>query len=169
MQTPKPLPSTSTTKADSASTRHGPTDSQTVTDGIIATSSSTSLDNPNSGGNTKVGAIAGGVAGGAAVIALGLLGFFLIRRRSKKNDAAAAATTTQQQQQHQPGVGYYPTDKTGVQQQAPTQMYAGYPPQQPQYAPHDQYASHDQYAPPQQHMQPQQPPPIEMAAYEPRA
>ncbi|PNP77470.1 hypothetical protein FNYG_09346 [Fusarium nygamai] len=90
-----PLAFSSTTTSDDSSITENP--SSTTDDGSSTTTSaaatSTSADNGGGGSSTNVGAIAGGVVGGVAALALvGLAGFLLFRRRSKTTPAATAAT-----------------------------------------------------------------------------
>ncbi|KAF9766466.1 hypothetical protein IL306_001145, partial [Fusarium sp. DS 682] len=84
-----PLALTSTSGDDSSATDNAST---TTDDGSSTTSdaaaTSTSSDSGGGGSSTNVGAIAGGVVGGVAALALvGLAGFLLFRRRNKTTPA----------------------------------------------------------------------------------
>ncbi|KAK6955372.1 hypothetical protein Daesc_003007 [Daldinia eschscholtzii] len=95
---------------------------------------SSNPSNPSSKSSTNVGAIAGGVVGGVAGLALIGLGiFFLIRHNNKKKRNITGQQPAPQMQQG-PGTGMPPTQ--------PGAAAAGY--QQPPYNPH--YSQ--QYSPP---------------------
>ncbi|KAI5855511.1 hypothetical protein BZA05DRAFT_443188 [Tricharina praecox] len=181
-----------TSKPSSSTPASTPADATTLPGSGLSLESTTSAasvptapaGSSNNSTSTNTGAIAGGVVGGVAVIAIGLLGFFLIRRRSKKSASASASAAAGYPPvgpgpQPQPGVGYYPTnDKAGVNQQQqhmpmpipgsppPQQLYGGggYPQQQPQYSPPIQAMQQ----PLMYQQPPPQPPPAELGTYEQR-
>ncbi|KAF4453846.1 hypothetical protein F53441_3532 [Fusarium austroafricanum] len=130
---PLALTSTATSTSDTSSTDTSSTtqDSSSTTTSAAATSTSASSD--DDGNKTNVGAIAGGVVGGVAALALvGLAGFFLFRRRNRNAPAAAAAGDGTQQPppmaQHpqSPGASFVPSSPSGA------AYPSGVPPNYPQ-------------------------------------
>jgi hypothetical protein len=92
----------STTEDASSATNDSPT---TVTQTAASATESETKDE----GGTNVGAIAGGVVGGVAALALvGIAGFLLFRRRKKSNAAATAAAGTGNNPQNPPQMAQNP-------------------------------------------------------------
>ncbi|KAI1066029.1 hypothetical protein LB507_000004 [Fusarium sp. FIESC RH6] len=91
----------STTEDASSATNEPPT--------TVTQTAASATESEKDEGGTNVGAIAGGVVGGVAALALvGIAGFLLFRRRKKSNAATAAAAGTGNNPQNPPQMAQNP-------------------------------------------------------------
>ncbi|KAL8945883.1 MAG: hypothetical protein Q9222_007642 [Ikaeria aurantiellina] len=82
-------PNATTTSSSSASTTSSSTSSTSTTTITAAAGQGNLSASSNSGSGTPTGAIAGGVVGGIAVIAIGIGAIWYLRRRSKKSNQSS--------------------------------------------------------------------------------
>lgn len=131
---PNPSPTTEASSTD---------DDEDATATSSATLSNQTSNNDNKAGakssSTNVGAIAGGVVGGVAGLALIGVAIFFIIRHNKKKKAAAAAAATQPAVSQTPQGPMPPVAGAGYQQPPQDPHYSQQYPQQPQYSPQQGY------------------------------